>query len=67
MGVPPTWEEWFDWFLSKNEGHQSNGDYWFTYVPVGDVWSLFVLALLYMLVIFVKRLKNKVSSIADEQ
>lgn len=57
MGNPPTWEEFEAWlWKSKGSWYEKNG-HSYTYVPVGDVLPLLILALLYMVILVVKRNK----------
>ena len=57
MGDPPTWEEFEEWlWLSKSDGFAKNG-HTYTYVPIGNILPLVLLALMYMIILFVKRNK----------
>ena len=66
MGDPPTFEDWWDWYSSTMYGgtygefgdgsYYQHGNYLFT--PVGDVLPLVLLALMYMIILFVKRNKT---------
>ena len=66
MGIPPTFDEWWDWYSSTMYGgiygefgdgsYYQYGNYLFT--PVGDVLPLVLLALMYMIILFVKRNKT---------
>ena len=64
MGKKPTWDEWLAWFMaSEGDGNGfdwSDGDKNWTYqfVPVGNILPLFLMALLYMIILFVKRNKT---------
>ena len=50
----PTFEEWLAWLEAGGEtGYEYNGN-WYKMLPVGDVLPLFVLALLYALLMFVR-------------
>ena len=58
MGDPPTWEEFEEWlWLSKSDGFAKNG-HTYTYVPIGNILPLVLLALMYMIILFVKRNKT---------
>jgi hypothetical protein len=57
MGPCPTWEQWRDWFMGSGGSHTwGSGEGAFTahFVPLGDVWSLLVIALLYALFLAIK-------------
>jgi hypothetical protein len=64
MGKKPTWDEWLAWFMAS-EG-DGNGFYWsdgennWTYqsVPVGNILPLVLMAILYMIILVVKRKKT---------
>ena len=60
MGKKPTWEEWLAWFRPSGEG---DGYEWddgtkYSFLPVGDVLPLFLLALLYIAFILSKSLRT---------
>ena len=60
MGKKPTWEEWLAWFRPSGEG---DGYEWddgtkYSFLPVGDVLPLFLLALMYIAFILSKSLKS---------
>lgn len=58
MGDPPTWEEFEAWlWKSKGTWYEKNGHN-YTYVPVGNVLPLFLIALIYAIILFVKRNKT---------
>ena len=58
MGDPPTWEEFEEWlWLSKSDGFAKNG-HTYTYVPIGNILPLVLMAILYMIILFVKRNKT---------
>ena len=58
MGDPPTWEEFEEWlWLSKSDGFTKNG-HTYTYVPIGNILPLVLMAILYMIILFVKRNKT---------
>ena len=62
MGKKPTWDEWLAWFMaSEGNGFDwSDGDKNWTYqfVPVGNILPLVLMAILYMIILFVKRNKT---------
>ena len=61
MGTKPTWEQWLAWF----EGSQNNPYEWsdgsnssfYTYLPVGNILPLLLFALVYVVILFLKRNK----------
>lgn len=58
MGDPPTWEEFEAWlWKSKGTWYEKNGHN-YTYVPVGNVLPLLLMAILYAIILFVKRNKT---------
>ena len=64
MGKCPTWEEWLAWFMGDGGSHTwGSGDNVFNayFVPVGDMLPLLLIALLYMIILFVKR--NKIAQL----
>ena len=64
LGDPPSFNEWLDWFMSStgNDGYQM-GDDTYHWLPVGDVWPLVVMLLLYAGYVFVRKRKQlKVNS-----
>ena len=64
MGKKPTWDEWLAWFMAS-EG-DGNGYTWndgknnwtYQFVPVGNILPLVLMAILYMIILFVKRNKT---------
>ena len=67
MGIPPTFDEWWDWYSSTMYvcgiyGEFGDGSYYqygnYLFTPVGDVLPLVLLALMYMIILFVKRNKT---------
>ena len=53
-GPAPDIDEWITWFQNGGEaGYEYNGN-WYKMLPVGDILPLFVLALLYALLMFVR-------------
>ena len=58
MGVPViTYEQWLSWFTSNGGTHNYNG-YTYKFTPVGNILPLLLMALMYMIVLFVKRNKT---------
>jgi hypothetical protein len=58
MGVPViTYEQWLSWFTSHGGTH-TYGGYTFKFTPVGNILPLVLMALIYMIVLFVKRNKT---------
>ena len=61
MGKKPTWDEWLAWF----KGSQGNPYEWsdgsnssfYTYLPVGNILPLLLFALVYVVILFLKRNK----------
>ena len=62
MGKKPTWDEWLAWFEGSEENpyEWSNGSdpLYYTYLPVGNILPLLFFALIYVVVLFVKRNKT---------
>ena len=62
MGKKPTWDEWLAWF----SGSQGNPYEWsdgsdssfYTYLPVGNILPLLFFALVYVVILFLKRNKT---------
>ena len=58
-GTKPSLDEWLAWFMgSENNPYTWNDgetDYFYQYVPVGDILPLFFLALLYVLFVAIKK------------
>lgn len=57
MGPAPTWEQFLAW-LESNEGVHIKGEHTYNYVPVGNALPLFLMALIYAIILFVKRNKT---------
>ena len=57
MGPAPSWEQFLAW-LESNEGVHTKGEHTYNYVPVGNVLPLFLMALIYAIILFVKRNKT---------
>ena len=50
MGEAPSYDEWLDWYLqaiSDGGGSHNYNDHTYFWQPVGDIWPLFVMMLLY--------------------
>ena len=61
MGECPTWEEWLAWFMGNDGSHtwgSGEGAYNAYFVPVGNILPLFLMVILYMIILFVKRNKT---------
>ena len=62
-GKMPTWDEWLAWFMGSEDdpyGWTDDGGDTYTYykyVPIGDVMSLVLFALLYAVVLIIRRKK----------
>ena len=58
MSVPAiTYEQWLTWFTSHGGTH-TYGDYTFKFTPIGNILPLILMALMYMIILFVKRNKT---------
>ena len=64
MGKKPTWDEWLAWFMaSEGEGQgfawsDGTNNWTYQFVPIGNILPLLLMALLYMVILFVKRNKT---------
>jgi hypothetical protein len=61
MGKCPTWDEWLAWFMGNDGSHTwGSGEDAFNayFVPVGNILPLVLMAMLYMIILFVKRNKT---------
>ena len=61
MGKCPTWDEWLTWFMGNDGSHTwVNGDsaYNAYFVPLGNILPLLLMALAYMIILFIKRNKT---------
>ncbi len=59
MGIAPTIDEWLDWYIScagENDYHFNDRTY--AWLPVGNILPLLLMALLYTIILFVKRNKT---------
>ena len=60
---PPTWDEWLSWFMGSEEdpyGWTDDGGDSYSYykfVPIGDVMPFLLLALLYTVILIIRRRK----------
>ena len=54
MGVPPSFDEWLDWYQSAmaENGYYEYSSKRYYWVPVGDILPLVLLALLYLVVMY---------------
>jgi hypothetical protein len=58
LGVPViTYEQWLSWFTSNGGSHGYGGNT-YKFTPVGNILPLVLIALMYMIVLFVKRNKT---------
>ena len=57
MGDPPSFDEWLDWYQSAmaENGYYDYSNKRYYWVPVGDFLPLVLLALLYAVMVFVRR------------
>ena len=53
----PSYAEWLKWLMSKTSHNGKDGNT-YSFVPVGNILPLFLMALLYMIILFVKRNKT---------
>ena len=61
MGDPPSFEDWWDWYSSAmyaNGGEYNYNGHRYFWTPVGDILPLVLMAMLYMIILFVKRNKT---------
>ena len=60
MGDAPEFEEWLDWYLqamSDGDGSYKYGDHTYYWQPVGDIWPLLVMLLMYAGYVVLRRRK----------
>ena len=59
MGIAPTYEEWLDWYITYTgeNGYQFNNRN-YAWLPVGNILPLLLMALAYIVILFVKRNKT---------
>ena len=61
MGDAPSFEQWLDWYLqamSDGDGSYKYEDHTYFWQPIGDIWPLFVMILLYAAYLVVHRRKQ---------
>ena len=58
MGDPPSWEQFLAWLEAGGDDGYTKNDHTYVYVPVGNVLPLFLMALIYAIILFVKRNKT---------
>ena len=59
MGIPPTWDQFLKWLEEGGVyGYTTKGGNTYIYVPVGNILPLLLMALIYMMILFVKRNKT---------
>lgn len=64
MGDAPSFEEWLDWYLQAikdGEGSYEFNKHTYFWQPIGDIWPLVVLALLYSSYVIFRRRKQKMA------
>ena len=67
MGDAPLFDEWLDWYLqaiSDGGGSHNYNDHTYFWQPVGDIWPLFVMMLLYAAYVMLR--KRKASSAQND-
>ena len=62
MGKKPTWDEWLAWFQGSEgnpyEWNDGSNPLYYTYLPVGNILPLLCFAMIYVVILFVKRNKT---------
>lgn len=59
MGDPPTWDDFLAWLVNGGDDGYTKGDKTYKYMPIGDVLPLAWMALIYIVVMFLrKRIKS---------
>ncbi len=58
MGDPPNFDDFLAWLMAGGEGGYTKNDHTYNYVPVGGILPLFLMALIYAIILFVKRNKT---------
>ena len=58
MGIPPTWDQFLEWLEEGGDSGYTKGENTYIYVPVGNILPLLLMALIYMMILFVKRNKT---------
>ena len=65
MGDAPSFEEWLDWYLQSimdgEEGYHEFNEHKYFWQPIGDIWPLVVMALLYSGYMIFRRRKQKMA------
>ena len=65
MGDAPSFDEWLDWYLQSimdgEEGYHEFNEHKYFWQPVGDIWPLVVMALLYSSYVIFCRRKQKMA------
>ena len=57
-GEAPSFAEWLKWLENGGyNGYEYKGN-WYIYLPVGDIWPLFIFALLYVVYLSLKQRKS---------
>ena len=58
-GMLPSYDDWLTWLMSTKDGDPYQGNYGFyQFIPVGNILPLLLMALLYTIILFVKRNKT---------
>ena len=61
MGDPPSFDDWLDWYQSamqNDDGYYTWKESTYYWLPVGNILPLLLMALVYMIILFVKRNKS---------
>ena len=58
MGIPPTWEQFLEWLEEGGKDGYTKGNNTYIYVPIGNILPLLLMAILYAIILFVKRNKT---------
>ena len=65
MGDAPSFDEWLDWYLQSimdgEEGYHEFNEHKYFWQPIGDIWPLVVMALLYSSYVIFRRRKQKMA------
>lgn len=64
MGDAPSFDEWLDWYLqamSENGFYTHTNGHTYFWQPIGDIWPLVVMALLYSSYVIFRRRKQKMA------
>jgi hypothetical protein len=54
MGPAPTWEDFLAWLQAEDEGYNKGNNY-YKFVPIGDIVPLILMALSYLVMMFVRK------------